>query len=200
METEDTKDVEGIEEIERDERAEEAERTEKAERAEDEHGDATEPGQTCGSPWLTDRSERIAPVEAVLDAMGAYDYLARRAVHNGRGDISKVQVDIVLAIAFYGPATMTELAQNLAVSKEHITRAVSSLAELGYVEKRRSANSLRCVEAVLTEEGTRLAQRIRVDAIARLEERLASIAPEERAALVEASEKAAAVLHKIKQS
>ena len=187
-----TKDVEGIEGIEKACAVETA--------GASEVGRAAEPVPTSGSPWLSDRSARLAPAEAVLDAMGAYDYLARHAVHNSRRDISKVQVDIVLAIAFYGPATMTELAQNLAVSKEHITRAVSSLVELGYVKKRRSASSLRCVEAVLTDEGARLALGIRVDAIARLEERLATIAPEERAALIEASEKASAILHRIKHS
>lgn len=141
---------------------------------------------------------RLAPEEVVLDAMGAYEGLARCAIMRSRGDgLSKTQTDIIIRLSFCGKSSMTSLADDLAVSKEHVTRAVNALIERGLVEKHRSTENFRLVKASLTEEGTAMAHTIRMASIERLNERLAKIPPEDREALLEASEQAQAIINKI---
>lgn len=141
---------------------------------------------------------RLAPEEVVLDAMGAYEGLARCAIMRSRGDgLSKTQTGIIIRLSFCGKSSMTSLADDLAVSKEHITRAVNALIERGLVEKHRSTENFRLVKASLTEEGTAMAHTIRMASIERLNERLAKISPEDREALLEASEQAQAIINKI---
>lgn len=145
-----------------------------------------------------DLQGRLAPEEAVLDAMGTYEALTRCAIMHSRSDgLSKTQTDIIIRLSFCGKSSMTSLASDLAVSKEHITRAVNVLVERGLVEKRRSTENFRLVKASLTEEGAALARTIRTASLKRLSERLAKISPEDRQALIEASEQARSIINKI---
>lgn len=140
----------------------------------------------------------LAPEEVVLDAMGAYEALARGVLMCSRGDgLTKTQTDILMRLSFCGNASMSRLADDLAVSKEHITRAVGVLVERGFVEKHRGTENFRLVKASLTEQGAEVARSIRMASINRLNERLASITPEDREALLRASEQAEAVIDKI---
>lgn len=141
--------------------------------------------------------ERITREEAVLDAMGAYEALARMALMASRDDLTKTQADIIMRLALHGQAGMSQMADELAVSKEHITRAVNSLTERGLVEKARSKENFRMVEASLTDEGRALARSLRMASIERLNKRLEGITPEDRDALIEASEAATAIIYKI---
>lgn len=140
----------------------------------------------------------LAPEEAVLDAMGAYEALARHALMESRSDgLTKTQTDILMRLACCGKCSMSGLADDLAVSKEHITRAVNALIERGLVDKHRSSENYRLVKATLTEEGQKLSQLIRIASIERVNQRLKTISPSDRATLLQASEQAAAIIHKI---
>ena len=144
--------------------------------------------------------EPLAPEEVILEASCAFDAISRNAVMHNRSGLTKAQTDIVMALALFGPSSMTELAHNLAVSKEHITRAVNSLCEKGLVAKRRSAESFRNVEAALTESGQEASMAIRTASIERLHEPLSALSAEERAELIELAARATELLRKVRPS
>lgn len=144
--------------------------------------------------------DRLAPEEIVLDAMGAYEALAKHVLMKSRADgLTKTQTDIVMRLAFCGACGMSDLATDLAVSKEHVTRAINALAERGLVEKHRSAENFRVVKASLTSRGSDLARSIRLATIERLRERMKAASPEDRAALLHASEQATEIIFGILQ-
>ena len=144
------------------------------------------------------RVPTLAPQEVLLDAACAFDSLARYVTAGNFDQLSKAQADAVMRIALFGPASMTELASGLGVSKEHVTRAVADLEEQGLVTKRRNAENRRIVEAVLTEKGEEAVTAIRLASIERLEKPLSSLSPADRDELVGLSTKAVALLLKIR--
>ena len=144
------------------------------------------------------RVPTLAPQEVLLDAACAFDSLARYVTASNFDQLSKTQADAVMRIALFGPASMTELASGLGVSKEHVTRAVAGLEEQGLVTKRRNAENRRIVEAVLTEKGEEAVTAIRLASIERLERPLSSLSPAERDELVDLSTRAVALLLKVR--
>lgn len=144
------------------------------------------------------RVPTLAPQEVLLDAACAFDSLARYVTASNFDQLSKTQADAVMRIALFGPASMTELASGLGVSKEHVTRAVAGLEEQGLVTKRRNAENRRIVEAVLTEKGEETVTAIRLASIERLEKPLSSLSPAERDELVDLSTRAVALLLKVR--
>ena len=144
------------------------------------------------------RVPTLAPQEVLLDAACAFDSLARYVTASNFDQLSKTQADAVMRIALFGPASMTELASGLGVSKEHVTRAVASLEEQGLVTKRRNTENRRVVEAVLTEKGEEAVTAIRLASIERLEKPLSSLSPAERDELADLSTRAVALLLKVR--
>ena len=144
------------------------------------------------------RVPTLAPQEVLLDAACAFDSLARYVTASNFDQLSKTQADAVMRIALFGPASMTELASGLGVSKEHVTRAVASLEEQGLVTKRRNDENRRIVEAVLTEKGEEAVTAIRLASIERLEKPLSSLSPAERDELVDLSTRAVSLLLRIR--
>ena len=155
------------------------------------------PSQAAPSPEKH-RVPTLAPQEVLLDAACAFDSLARYVTASNFDQLSKAQADAVMRIALFGPASMTELASGLGVSKEHVTRAVAGLEEQGLVTKRRNAENRRIVEAVLTEKGEEAVTAIRLASIERLEKPLSSLSPAERDELVDLSTRAVALLLKVR--
>lgn len=155
------------------------------------------PSQAAPSP-KKHRVPTLAPQEVLLDAACAFDSLARYVTASNFDQLSKTQADAVMRIALFGPASMTELASGLGVSKEHVTRAVAGLEEQGLVTKRRNAENRRIVEAVLTEKGEEAVTAIRLASIERLEKPLSSLSPAERDELVDLSTKAVSLLLRIR--
>lgn len=143
------------------------------------------------------RVPTLAPQEVLLDAACAFDSLARYVTASNFDQLSKTQADAVMRIALFGPASMTELASGLGVSKEHVTRAVAGLEEQGLVTKRRNAENRRIVEAVLTEKGEEAVTAIRLASIERLKKPLSSLSPAEREELVDLSTRAVSLLLRI---
>ena len=144
------------------------------------------------------RVPTLAPQEVLLDAACAFDSLARYVTASNFDQLSKTQADAVMRIALFGPASMTELASGLGVSKEHVTRAVAGLEEQGLVTKRRNAENRRIVEAVLTEKGEEAVTAGRLASIERLEKPLSSLSPAERDELVDLSTRAVSLLLRIR--
>ena len=144
------------------------------------------------------RVPTLAPQEVLLDAACAFDSLARYVTAGNFDQLSKTQADAVMRIALFGPASMTELASGLGVSKEHVTRAVADLEEQGLVTKRRNAENRRIVKAVLTEKGEEAVTAIRLASIERLEKPLSSLSPAERDELVDLATRAVSLLLKIR--
>ena len=140
----------------------------------------------------------LAPQEVLLNAACAFDSSARYVTAGNFNQLSKTQADAVMRIAIFGPASMTELASGLGVSKEHVTRAVANLEEQGLVTKRRNTENRRIVEAVLTEKGEEAVTAIRLASIERLEKPLSGLSPTERDELVELSTRAVSLLLKIR--
>ena len=163
----------------------------------DKDGSAGEGGVATPSPEKH-RVPTLAPQEMLLDAACAFDSLARYVTASNFDQLSKTQADAVMRIALFGPASMTELASGLGVSKEHVTRAVAGLEEQGLVTKRRNAENRRIVEAVLTEKGEEAVTAIRLASIERLERPLSSLSPAERDELVDLSTRAVALLLKVR--
>lgn len=155
------------------------------------------PSQAAPSPEMH-RVPTLAPQEVLLDAACAFDSLARYVTASNFDQLSKTQADAVMRIALFGPASMTELASGLGVSKEHVTRAVTGLEEQGLVTKRRNDENRRIVEAVLTEKGEEAVTAIRLASIERLEKPLSSLSPTERDELVDLSTRAVALLLRIR--
>lgn len=163
----------------------------------DKSGSDSEGGVATPSPEKH-RVPTLAPQEVLLDAACAFDSLARYVTASNFDQLSKTQADAVMRIALFGPASMTELASGLGVSKEHVTRAVAGLEEQGLVTKRRNAENRRIVEAVLTEKGEEAVTAIRLASIERLERPLSSLSPVERDELVDLSTRAVALLLRIR--
>ena len=128
--------------------------------------------------------EELAPEEALLNAACTLDSLARITIVDSKGDLSKTQADIIMHIALFGPTSMSSLAQNLAVSKEHITRAVTTLEAQGFVAKRRNQENYRVVEAELTQAGRDKTNAMRRASLVALDASLAPLDTQERAALI----------------
>lgn len=156
-----------------------------------------EDGVAAPSPEMH-RVPTLAPQEVLLDAACAFDSLARYVTASNFDQLSKTQADAVMRIALFGPASMTELASGLGVSKEHVTRAVAGLEEQGLVTKRRNDENRRIVEAVLTEKGEEAVTAIRLASIERLEKPLSSLSPAERDELVDLSTRAVSLLLRIR--
>ena len=163
----------------------------------DKSGGDGEDGVAAPSPEMH-RVPTLAPQEVLLDAACAFDSLARYVTASNFDQLSKTQADAVMRIALFGPASMTELASGLGVSKEHVTRAVAGLEEQGLVTKRRNNENRRIVEAVLTEKGEEAVTAIRLASIERLEKPLSSLSPAERDELVDLSTRAVALLLKVR--
>ena len=166
-------------------------------------GPRGEDGSTAKDGIVTPSPEKhrvptLAPQEVLLDAACAFDSLARYVTASNFDQLSKTQADAVMRIALFGPASMTELASGLGVSKEHVTRAVAGLEEQGLVTKRRNAEKRRIVEAVLTEKGEEVVTAIRLASIERLEKPLSSLSPAERDELVDLSTRAVSLLLRIR--
>lgn len=163
----------------------------------DKSGGDGEDGVAAPSPEMH-RVPTLAPQEVLLDAACAFDSLARYVTASNFDQLSKTQADAVMRIALFGPASMTELASGLGVSKEHVTRAIASLEEQGLVTKRRNDENRRIVEAVLTEKGEEAVTAIRLASIERLEKPLSSLSPAERDELVDLSTRAVSLLLRIR--
>ena len=162
------------------------------------HCDSMPPSrETMPSP-KKHRVPTLAPQEVLLDAACAFDSLARYVTASNFDQLSKTQADAVMRIALFGPASMTELASGLGVSKEHATRAVAGLEEQGLVTKRRNDENRRIVEAVLTEKGEEAVTAGRLASIERLEKPLSSLSPAERDELVDLSTRAVSLLLRIR--
>lgn len=102
-------------------------------------------------------------------------YLVRRAQQLGAAGVEPAfaaegmtgtQWQALVSIWFGRGATAAELARDLGHDKGAMTRLVDQLAERGWITRERTAGDRRCINLVLTEEGTAVALRCKRRVIA----------------------------------
>lgn len=93
------------------------------------------------------------------------------------------RASVLSVLAFGGPRTISQLASAERVSAPAITRIVTSLEELGLVQRTRDSRDRRVVTVTVTVRGRRLMERGRARRIEVLAERLRSTTPKELEAL-----------------
>lgn len=140
------------------------------------------------------------PEEALLDAMGAIDNLARSSVMENRQVLTKAQADIMIGLSVMGPMSMTQVSEHIAASREQATRAVAPLVERGFVVKTRNPENRRVVTVELTEKGRRDFEEGRARIVEGLRERLDALPDEERERLLAACRVVVDVLRGLRES
>lgn len=140
------------------------------------------------------------PEEALLDAMGAIDNLARSSVMENRQVLTKSQADIMIGLSVVGPMSMTQVSEHIAASREQATRAVAPLVERGFVVKTRNPENRRVVTVELTEKGRRDFEEGRARIVEGLRERLDALPNEERERLLTACRVVVDVLRGLRES
>ena len=133
---------------------------------------------------------------AVLEAVIAFDNLARSPIMEERSSLTKSQADALLGLAVIGKMNMTQISKHLAVSREQATRAVAPLVERGLVRKERDPNNRRVVEVSLTEAGRLELDRGRDLILQNLSEKLSALSDEDRDRLERASREVVDVLRR----
>lgn len=68
-------------------------------------------------------------------------------------DITSAEYPILITLNQKDGITQEEIARRLSVDKSGVTRAMKSLLEKGFIERRRDAEDLRCNRICLTEKG-----------------------------------------------
>lgn len=149
---------------------------------------------------LVDDRMQGAPEEALLDAMGAIDNLARSSVMENRQVLTKSQADIMIGLSVVGPMSMTQVSEHIAASREQATRAVAPLVERGFVVKTRNPENRRVVTVELTEKGRRDFEEGRARIVEGLRERLDALPNEERERLLTACRVVVDVLRGLRES
>lgn len=106
---------------------------------------------------------------------------ARMPEHSRAHDASPAQMKVILHLAEYGPQTMGDLAEGLAITTPSATGLVGPLVDKGYVQRERDSMDRRVVRVSLTREAERFGR-------AALEERRAEVAKALDGMSVEAQE------------
>ena len=108
--------------------------------------------------------------------------------------LSPAQLHALSWLRNEAPLTMGVLAQRIGVTEKTITGVVDRLERAKYVQRERSATDRRVVQVVLTRQGQKLAEQVRVAIEARLESFLQYLDDQDRAGLFRILENIAAKL------
>ena len=97
--------------------------------------------------------EMTNSILVLYEAFGLFQKHAFRDEGLRDSHLTRSQLYLMLVLLQRPLLNMTQLARSIAVSKEQASRAVSSLVDLGYVERMESPNNRRLVLVQLTERG-----------------------------------------------
>jgi DNA-binding MarR family transcriptional regulator len=113
--------------------------------------------------------------------------LARQlnAASVGEG-LTPTQASVLGIVANRGPLGLTELTQIEGLNPTMLSRVVGKLDSFGLIRRLRDPDDFRAARVEATPEGTQAYQRIATQRAAILSERVASLPPEQEAALVAA--------------
>ena len=110
--------------------------------------------------------------------------IARRIRRNrAEGDLSDTQVSVLFNLQMHGAATPSELAARDQLTPPSMNRTLNGLEDAGYITRTRSVDDARKVVVELTPSAEALLVETRRLRTAWFSQRLATLEPEERAAL-----------------
>lgn len=137
------------------------------------------------------------PESAIIEAMGAFDNLAKHIIMENRGELTKTQTDIMMGLVLFGKMNMTQISRHIASSKEQTTRAVAPLVQKELVKKERNGENFRLIEVSLTEKGLNLLQSNQMTMNENLLKQLEGLTASDRRKLIKASQNACEVLRNL---
>lgn len=126
-----------------------------------------------------------AVVEAVLGASRVFTAVAARSLSDVADEVTLAQYRALLVLGARGPQRVASLADALGVTPPTATRMCDRLVRKGLIRRRTARQDRRQVHLALTPGGRELIDEVtarRRDEISRL---LASVPPEDQAAMVE---------------
>lgn len=114
-----------------------------------------------------------------------------------RGELGLAQAEVLEELMQTGPIRQQELAERLRTSKQHVSKIVNRLAELGLVELSPDPEDGRSHIVGLSAEGHAFLEQHIQDAAETIEERLSHLAPEEHEELDQAMDTVSRLLAKV---
>lgn len=114
-----------------------------------------------------------------------------------RGELGLAQVEVLEELMQTGPLRQQDLAERLRTSKQHVSKIVNRLAELGLVELSPDPEDGRSHIVGLSAEGEAFLLAHIHEAQRKIEESFAHLAPEERRELDEAMSTVVCLLEKV---
>lgn len=140
------------------------------------------------------------PMTAVFRSCVSHEELLRRMMAMTTCDFTRTEMNVMTTLFVNGPLAMTPLSECIGSSNEQASRAVKSLAEGGYVERRRGERDQRVIVAQLTEKGTGFLDGFLKQVLAALDELLEALPDEERDEFVQLSHRSDELLDKALES
>ena len=131
---------------------------------------------------------------SIIEAFACYDGLVRSCTLDNRGNFTKTQMMILIAIDSVGSLSLTHISERLAISKEQATRAVAALEKDGFISKARGVSNWKVVEVNLTQQAKDYLVEHKKRTIQALSSELRTLSDEETNSLVSLSRDAAKLL------
>jgi len=98
---------------------------------------------------------------AWLQLVRAYNYMeARISADLRRVDLTLARLDVLVALAKYGPMSQQTLAGHLVVTKGNVVGLIDKLSARGFVERQASATDGRVNLLRVTQAGRRMVERV----------------------------------------
>ncbi|MGN0622029.1 MAG: MarR family winged helix-turn-helix transcriptional regulator [Porcipelethomonas sp.] len=99
--------------------------------------------------------------ESLLRLLPVYNHCFQNFANLRSFDLTKTQLRILIILNQRSKITMGNLADSISASKEQTTRAVSPLAEKGYIFRSVNENNRRRLNVELTDKGEELLKKLR---------------------------------------
>lgn len=114
----------------------------------------------------------------------AVAYLSRRLRQERQSDLTATQLAVLGSVKMLGAATPSQIASRERVTQPSVTRTLNHLLDRGLVTKQADPDDGRQVVIAVSEKGRTMLAHERQRRDAWLEERLAELSPQDRAAVI----------------
>jgi DNA-binding MarR family transcriptional regulator len=105
---------------------------------------------------IMNESDKQSLVKNLLRLMTSYNHCFNNFSYIRTLNITRTQLKILVILNQHGEMTMSMLADYLSSSREQTTRAVSPLADKGYIQRMPNEENRRIMNVSLTLEGTEI--------------------------------------------
>ncbi|TDU83342.1 DNA-binding MarR family transcriptional regulator [Kribbella voronezhensis] len=136
-----------------------------------------------GSADTSAGSDRAGDAAAVEEASLALVELTLRAL-SASGQLSVLQVRVLLVIQQHGPLKLGDVARLLDMSLPSASRLVTRLADDGLLLRSTPSHDRRQVQLVVSAKGRKLLNRLRANRLRGITDVLAAMPPADRTALI----------------